>query len=405
MATSSVSSNVLVNIIILPLLTLLVVDLVLFGGGRVVEFFNITLRMVIFACCIIAIMSFYSYKKSIDTTALCFILIMMFVLIYASLISASEGELETKSVVSYFFFLLAGLFSVYPFQLVDIFRKFLPFCSVFMACSYLLFVFLLLAGKVSITDIYIVLPDSEVFLRGMDGLVYKGFVFIMVGFLYFFIVKSSSWFYYFLCFLCFFSIVATLTRGFVLSLLVTTIVYCLFNKRRSFVKYFSLSTVLIIVPLSILIFTPDFVFREGSDSTRFNDIIAFSQLLNDDYKNFLFGWGISKSLSNRASVENVYMDVLIHFGFVGLFLLFTLYVKIHLCYTFVKARVDSKEKDVIDWLYYSTFLFYLQSTFNPYINNYIGGVFVIMVFFYFSALSRKVRNVSPASYVRSSTVS
>ena len=80
------------------------------------------------------------------------------------------------------------------------------------------------------------------------------------------------------------------------------------------------------------------------------------------------------------------MDIVLHFGLLGLVMCLAVYVKIYLDYKFIVNHLDSSSHQRIEWLYYSIFLLYLQSAFNPYINNYIGGVFVVMVLFYFNAL-------------------
>ena len=365
--------------------SMLAIDLFLFGGGRVVEFGGVTFRMLIFAFCLLLSLTLILIAGKMSKVMLTYSGAAMLLLIISSYISLLKGEFTFASLSPYLFFLLAITFSIYPIYLEKIFRRLLPPCSVFMSIVYILFIVMLLLGRVSILDVYKFIPESEVFLRGAEGLVYKGFVFIMIGALYFIICKNKSFINLAFTFICITAIIFTLTRGFVLSLLVAILLYYFNNKRTHVSIKFVMLCIGIAIPIYLLAVQPAFLFRAGSDSTRINDMLIFLDYLDQNPQNFIFGSGISGFLGERPSVENVYMDVILHFGLLGLAMLLAIYVKIHLDYKYIAKNIAPSYRKRIDWLYYSIFLLYLQSTFNPYINNYIGGVFVVMVLFYFNA--------------------
>ena len=377
--------NKIIKCSVVLLFTLLTIDLFLFGGGRVVDFGGVTLRMLLFACCVsFSLLLIITYRK-ISKTMVAFVLLAMFLLISASYISVLRGELNLASLSPYLFVLLAIVFSLYPIKFEALFRKYLPYCSIFMAFIYLAFIAALFTGKASILDVYRFIPKSEVFLRGGEGLVYKGFIFIMLGALYFIICRGNSILKTFFALVCITAILFTLTRGFVISLLLTVLIYMFFNKGTGKFIRFSMLIACVATPVILLLTRPAFLFREGSDDTRINDILTFLDYVNDNPQDIAFGSGISGFLGERPGIENVYMDVVLHFGLLGLVMLLAIYVKIHLDYKYIAKNIAPSYRKRIDWLYYSIFLLYLQSTFNPYINNYIGGVFVVMVLFYFNA--------------------
>lgn len=369
-----------------------VFDMYLFGGGRVVEMFSITLRMILFSVALLLAAVVFFKNKLISHTALSCLLAFIVVILYSSFISSMYGNFSVGSTSGYLFVLVVVFFYCFRYRAYYFIENTISFSSVLMSVSYLLFLTLAFLGKISFLDIYHYIPESELFLRGQEGFVYKGFLYILIGALYFVIVDRYKPIWRFLFFLiCVVAIIATLTRGFMLSLLIVISIYYIFESKSLILK-FVIAAIFVSLPVLIFTFLPEFVFREGSDSTRVNDIHEFLRFIDSGGINLLFGNGISFYLGDRPAVENAYMDMWFRFGLLGLLLLLLCFLKISFDYFYLKKiRLDNK---CFDWLYYSVVLIFIQSNFNPYVNNYIGGSFLMFVLVYFDSARVKLSSLS-----------
>ncbi len=360
-----------------------VFDLYLLGGGRVIEIFTVTLRMILFPIAMLLAALVIIKSKKISFTTLFCLLAFIVVIIYSSFISSIYGNYSVGSISGYLFVLSVVFFFCFRDRAYYFFQNTIALSSVFMSTLYLLFLFLVFFGKINFLSIYDYIPESELFLRGLDGFVYKGFVYILIGALYFIIVDRYKPVLRFICFsLCLVAIAATLTRGFMLSLIIVILIYYIVELKSIVTKFFIVGSFLTFVFL-ILSFFPEIIFRDGSDSTRMNDINEFSKFIDSGGVSLLLGSGISSYLGDRPAVENAYMDIWFRFGLIGLILLFLSFIKISLDYYCIR-KISGNDK-FIDWLYYSVVLIFVQSNFNPYVNNYIGGSFLMFVIVYFDS--------------------
>ncbi|MFQ2585839.1 hypothetical protein ACK30U_01775 [Aeromonas caviae] len=216
----------------------------------------------------------------------------------------------------------------------------------------------------------------------------------MVGALYFVIVKNQSIYVRYIgFFVCLVATIATLTRGFVLSLVFVVFLFYLFKLKSIALKY-TIFIIFLSMIISFSILHPELFLREGSDSTRINDIFAFISFLNDGGIDVLLGKGVSAYLGDRQSVENAYMDTWIRFGFLGVLLLLISFIKLTLDYRYIiKINLKSNiiNNSYYDWLYYSVLLIFIQSNFNPYINNYIGGTFFVFTLVHFDSIRNRLK--------------
>ncbi len=365
-----------------------VLDLYLFGGGRVVEVFTITLRMILFSIALLFSAIFFMKNKLISHASLWCLLAFIVVILYSSFISSMYGNFSVGSTSGYLFVLVVVFFYCFRDRAFYFVVNTIAFSSVLMSLIYLLFLILVFLGKIPFLDIYNYIPESELFLRGNEGFVYKGFLYILIGALYFVIVDRYKPVWRLLFFLlCLIAITATLTRGFMLSLLIVIFIYYFVELKSAITKVFII-TVFFSLPILIFMFLPEIIFREGSDSTRINDINEFLIFIDSGGVNLLLGNGISSYLGDRPAVENAYMDMWFRFGLLGLLLLLLCFVKISLDYFYLKkVRFNNK---CFDWLYYSVVLIFIQSNFNPYINNYIGGSFFMFVLVFFDSARLKL---------------
>ncbi|EJG1990348.1 TPA: O-antigen polymerase [Vibrio parahaemolyticus] len=385
------------NIIFSIFTLIFVLDMYLFGGGRVVEVFGITLRMFLFSFALILAVIFTISRMKISLTVVWVILLFLLVLCYSSFLSAVSNGLSFSSISAYLFVLVILFFYAFSDRVFYFLERTIAFCCLFMSVSYLGFLYLAFSGNVSFLDIYKFLPESELFLRGQDGFVYKGFLYLLIGSLYFIIVDRYKPIWRAIFFiLCFSAILATLTRGFVISLLIVVLIYYVVNSKSLALKL-TVVSITLFFPIFIFSFYPDLIFRSGSDSTRINDIYVFLNFIDNGRLNLIFGDGISAYLGDRAGVENAYMDTWLRFGLFGVFLLILCFIKITIDYYYLRTNMGVDKR--YDWLYYSVVLIFIQSNFNPYVNNYIGGSFLMFVLVFFDKRRTHFRNVSSLDFM------
>jgi len=378
----------IVNLIVSSVLLLFVLDLYLLGGGRVIDFGGITLRMILFT--IISLMAIFMMllTKEINSLALNSIICALGVLLVGMFFSVINNNSKEGSVniTAYSFVILPFAFSYFKNRLFIFLDNSIRFSAMLLSSSYLMFIYFVYMGKVSILNVFDYLPESEIFLRGEGALIYKGFVFILIGALHLVIVKrGSAIFRYIGVLVCLLAAIATLTRGFVISFAVVILIYSFFNAKTLTCKYFIISLVLLL-PIIAYVFFPLYFSRADSDNVRLGDLSEFINYLNEDIVRMFLGGGVSVFLGERPSIENSYMDIILRFGLVGAsFLLLVFFIIWARYLQIMRLNIQSVDKSKVNWLFYSVLLLYIQSNFNPYITNYIGGTFVLFVLVYFDA--------------------
>jgi len=368
------------NFVVSLLSIIFLIDLLFLGGGRVIDFGGVTLRMVIFSIALllsIYILVFYGVS---NRSGLYFLICAVFVLFVSVFVAVFNGELEgiVASILTYMFVFLALFISQNSKFLGRWLVKLVPLLSVAMSLLYITFMSMVFLGFFNITKIFDFLPYSELFLRGGDGFQYKGFLTIAIGILFFIFIKPKFWVVGFI--ICCIAIVMTLTRGFLVSLVFTYIIYLYLNGDLSRMKRIILFLFVLLMVSFFLIYNIEFMFREGSDSTRIKDLLYLKGFYLENSHAIFLGNGLNSYVGERPAIENSYLDVLYRFGFFGLAGLFLFFMLALSDYKFlVKVKSDVRQ---INFLFYSFLFVFIQSNFNPYVNNYIGGVLVMVIFFY-----------------------
>jgi len=383
----------IINLIVSVVLFLFVLDLYIFGGERVIDFAGVTLRMILFVAILAFAIAVTILKRKIHSLTLYVILLSTLILVIGILISTvtiSGSPDNAVSVSAYFFVFLCLAFSCFPDRIFWFIDNGIRPSAVFLSMSYLIFLYAIYVGYISILDIYRYIPESEVFLRGESALVYKGFIFVLIGILHFLIVDSKyTLLKYIFLFFCITAVLATLTRGFIVSLIFVTFIYFFFNVKSVLVKVL-ISIAVILLPFVLYMFFSQELSRAGSDEVRLNDINMFVDYISSDVVRLFFGGGVSAFLGERAAIENAYMDTILRFGLFGLFFVFFVFFLIWKKFNKIMLLTNPNvDKEKCKWLFYSVLLIYIQSNFNPYINNYIGGTFVVFVLLYFDFLLRE----------------
>ena len=253
-------------------------------------------------------------------------------------------------------------------------------CVKIMTVLYLIYMTLTdILGLFSMTgENYHTVDDSGSFMfRGVgSSLFYKGFVYLPIGALGFFWRKQYVWMV-----LSIIAIYFTYTRGLYVLLAFGLLAFYLKTHEVNIIKIVGLMLVVLLlyeIADVFEVFTFDDTYlenREESDSVR---LITTEQVFDRiTWWSFLFGHGFGQGVPERpAHMEISYLDIFHHQGIFGLSFWLALF------YAILKYGNTAAEKYKEEAAFFMTaaMMIYLQSCFNPYINNSIGMSIVLLAF-------------------------
>ena len=253
-------------------------------------------------------------------------------------------------------------------------------CVKIMTVLYLIYMTLTdILGLFSMTgENYHTVDDSGSFMfRGVgSSLFYKGFVYLPIGALGFFWRRQYVWMV-----LSIIAIYFTYTRGLYVLLAFGLLAFYLKTHEVNIIKIVGLMLVVLLlyeIADVFEVFTFDDTYlenREESDSVR---LITTEQVFDRiTWWSFLFGHGFGQGVPERpAHMEISYLDIFHHQGIFGLSFWLALF------YAILKYGNTAAEKYKEEAAFFMTaaMMIYLQSCFNPYINNSIGMSIVLLAF-------------------------
>ena len=261
-------------------------------------------------------------------------------------------------------------------RVVDI----LLLCVKIMTVLYLIYMTLTdILGLFSMTgENYHTVDDSGSFMfRGIgSSLFYKGFVYLPIGALGFFWRKQYVWMA-----LSILAIYFTYTRGLYILLVFGLLAFYLKTHNINIFKIVGLMLVFLLLyeiaeVFEIFHFDDTYMEnREESDSVR---LITIDQVFDRiTWWSLLIGHGFGQGVPERSShMEISYLDIFHHQGLFGLSFWVALFVAI-LKYG---NSVAEKYKEEAAFFMTAAMMIYLQSCFNPYINNSIGMSITLLAF-------------------------
>ena len=277
-------------------------------------------------------------------------------------------------IVLFFYYMMSS--ELMMKRVVDI----LLLCVKIMTVLYLIYMTLTdILGLFSMTgDNYHSVDDSGSFMfRGVgSSLFYKGFVYLPIGALGFFWRKQYIW-----MLLSIVAIYFTYTRGLYVLLAFGLLAFYLKTHEVNIVKIVGLMLVFFLlyeIAEVFEVFNFDDTYlenREESDSVR---LITAEQVFDRvTWWSFLFGHGFGQGVPERpAHMEISYLDIFHHQGIFGLAFWVALF------YAILKYgnSVAEKYKEEAAFFMTAAMMIFLQSCFNPYINNSIGMSIVLLAF-------------------------
>ncbi|WP_291047300.1 hypothetical protein [Empedobacter sp. UBA1574] len=355
----------------------ILIEIVIGGSGRMLEFGPLSLKMVLFG--VAMILTFFNAKKIILDKNLLFLegffLLLTLFSLSIGFFSNSEPENIFEDIKPLIFIIIINFFiiTIDSIRTIDKVINIIKYFSVFMAIIYIIIVLMLFLGILNFDVFYEGQSEnSEVMFRNEYMFFYKGFLYLGVGFL--FLILSNKKIDQILSFLVFSALCLTLTRGFILMSILVYAFYIYFINKKIFLKIF-----ISVIGISLAIYLLPILFetlgdKSDSDIIRFNTI---NQVVDEiSVFSFLFGHGFGHGVELRPiHMEISFLEIFHKQGIIGIsFWLYLLYLNFKY---YFKIKSKNYKKLVLPFLLSVCFT-YLQSLTNPFINNPIG-ISIIML--------------------------
>ncbi|EMB9675064.1 oligosaccharide repeat unit polymerase, partial [Escherichia coli] len=300
-------------------ISLLIIEIVFGGGGRILEPLGVPPLRYVFFFIALAFFVINAACKNIhinsDTAVI--ILALMGLPLYGSFIGSLNGSFTSD---------IAFDFQPYAYMLIliyicslnkpnaeysiDFFIKTVKVFSVSMSLVYICYIIMLRSGMINFAEFYQTLSlTSEVFFRPSGAFFAKSFFFIGIGAIFLFIEKR-----YFLFLLSMLAVFLTETRG---VFLFTGISIIIANLRTGgAVKNALYISAAIAAGFALIAAVGD---RAGdSDSVRLNDFEFILRDMSGFYS--IFGHGFGAQVLDRGRIEVVPLELLYKTGAIGIVL-------------------------------------------------------------------------------------
>ncbi|MGJ1335526.1 hypothetical protein [Sphingobacterium siyangense] len=357
---------------------LVIIEIVIGGSGRLIEFGSLSLKMLFYIVAIF--ISFFSLKKiqlnEVFHLQVIFLLIICLGFVFAAFNNAPiELILEDIKPLTFMFissYIAINIKSLHNIKVVSFLIK---YSSLLMGIIYILIVIGLHLGVINFSAFYQQQSEnSEIFFRGEKFFFYKGFLYLGIGFIFF--VTSKSFKDQILAFILFTALCLTLTRGFILAASLVYFYYIFFVNKGYFLKFFALilGCISLIYLLPILLDTLGN--KSDSDLVRF---LTFDEVVEEiNFGSTFFGHGFGIGVESRPiHMEISFLEIFHKQGIIGLLFWFGLLA--YLIVKFKTIRSNDLKKIGLPYLL-SVFFVYIQSFTNPFVNNPIG-ISILMIAF------------------------
>ena len=366
------------------------------GGGRLVQIGPVTLRMVLFASCLlIGGIAILFRLRRMDGQRLAFVLVLLYLLVHVfgllvgEMHAADAGDMISEFQQSLYW--LAAPFFAFVLQSPKMVHRaslVVRFSGIFLSLGYFVILALLVFGRLSIIQILPLLHDSgEVVIRADHFLFYKGFLYLGISIVFFVAIRGRFW--VLMTTIASVALVLTLTRGFLLSTSVAVLMMLAAQGRRM-VTAVAL-VVVIMASFVVLIYVPslDQTFSQGrseSNNQRTHDFFAVVDNLTPT--SVIIGDGYGAALDDRQFIENTLLWAIWKLGVFGA-VFWTM--PLCLCAYFYLRIPDRKHHRTAAAYFFGTVLVYIETLTNPYLNNPIGLSFVLVALFSLRTLAREAR--------------
>lgn len=367
------------------LFTITLLELFLGGGGRLLQIGPGTLRMLLFApCVLIGMGALLAQKRITDGQMLAvglvaaYLLVQLPGLVNGTLHAADPIDMLTELQQSLYW--LAAPFFALVLQSEAMVRRsaaLVEFAGVALAVIYLGILIGSALGYIDFAALYARLSNSGEFVgRGEDLFFYKGFLYLGIATV--FLVALPGRHRILLLGVVGAALVMTLTRGFLLATAAAVLVMLVAQGRwRSAGVGVALAVVAVLV---VWVYLPSDAIVESrsiSNSQRIDDAVYMADHISAG--TFLFGEGFGSMINDRPVIENTFLWVFWNLGTAGL--VFWL-APLALCTRYFLAIARSAATyRLACGFYFGVVVVYIETMSNPFLNNPIGLSFVMIALF------------------------
>jgi hypothetical protein len=375
MKVSALSTKIPNPISLKGILVLVLLEIFLGGGGRLIDIGPLSLRMYFFILVMALSIILIGFRQPINKNFLVTISIFTGLTFFSSIIGLINGASiglilnDIKPLLSIYLIIFLYL-AIRTEEDVLLIVNLIKLSAVVLSITYLILMLLIKFNIIPFPKFYGLVADTEeIFFRGEFAFFYKGFLYICVGLIFF---ATSEKINKPVIFVLVLSVILTFTRGFLVALMMTYLFYLIFI-RKSALKVILLTFLLTIIAALLWEFIYAKMDRSSSDSTRIRQI---EEVMNDVTPvSALIGHGFGIGVPSRPErMEIVFLEVFHKQGIMGL--LFWALVMVLSWYLYRKALGNNSQLAVPFLL--AVVLIYLESFTNPYLNNPIGLTMILV---------------------------
>jgi len=370
--------------------TITLLELFIGGGGRLYDVGILSPRMYFFLFALLITFFYFIQYHSVSKD----IIILVFFFSLTTLFSAYVGWTNNIDPFKIFmdlkplsFFYIIVFLSIVIRTREDILHvvNLIKASAIFLAVTYL-FVFILLnLHLINFAWLWHATAESEeFFFRGETAFMYKGFVYLAVGFFFYF--RSTNLRDQFICALLLTAMLLTLTRGFILSWGVVYFLYLIFFGKNKILMIF------LVFAIPVGLFSAyqfieklsGFGNKFWSNNIRFLQVSQVFEMITP-YSIF-WGHGLGVGVGVREiHMEIAYLEIFHKQGILGLLFWFGIFFILSV--KFINS-IGSENFDLVLPFFLSVVFIYIESFTNPFLLSPLGMVVVLLSWICFDILKR-----------------
>ncbi|HTE29852.1 MAG TPA: hypothetical protein VK666_05725 [Chryseolinea sp.] len=377
MKIPTVSTRIVSPLSLKFILIIILLEIFLGGGGRLIDIGSISLRMYLFG---IGLAISIAMLFTLQPVSKYFTFLLLFgtgMLITSSFIGMINGAPaiaifnDIKPLLS-FYSLLFFCFTIRDLEDVALVIRLIRWSSIILAIGYICIFVLINTGVIQFVSFYnMVTQTEEFFFRGEFAFFYKGFLYMCIGLLFHVVDMRAN---KAIVLILTVAIILTFTRGFFVSIVLTYLFYHLII-RKSASKLIIFTIVTAIAILSLWnVFYSNTINRMDSDSAR---IVQINEVLERVTPiSFFIGHGFGIGVPSRPErMEITYLEMIHKQGLLGLLFWFGLII---LNWIFYKRCVANGNSKLALPFMLAVIFVYVESLTNPYLTNPIGLTMVLI---------------------------
>jgi hypothetical protein len=379
------------------LFVVVLLELFLGGGGRLVVLGPGTLRMALFGVyTLIGLYALFAVRRVTGGQLLALNLLLAYLAVnLTGILVGSVHGADASDMLSDLqgstFWLAAPFFGLMlqSRRMVERAGALVQLSGLLLAVAYIGVLVGTLFGLINGLAVFGRLNDSGEFIgRGGDGLfVYKGFIYLCIAAVFAVAIRGRWWKLRTLLLIT--ALVLTLTRGFMLATSVSLMLMLIRQGRRTTVAI--VLVLVAVIGLLLLQYLPAMAPGSNRDygtsnTQRVDDMAYIASHMN--FETIILGEGFGVPINDRASIENTFLWVFWKLGIVGILFWMSPLV---LC-TYYLDKLPRAQPDRLALAYYfGVVLVYIQTATNPYLNNPLGLSFVLLGLFSLRTMAMQPR--------------